>query len=301
MSPFSRKTKVVAAGAVLIFVALVVALLYQPAPPADVLPHPNGYDDFIKAGQELTGDPYSYRDGGGEKELRTFVADNAEPLRLLRTGLKRDCRVPLEYSQSYLTTHIPRLALLKRLAQTQAAEGNLAQMEHRGGDAARAYLATIQLGHEATRGGVLIDGLVGVAIEALGSTPLQAVVSNLNAKECRETLQALEMIDSKRERFAEILKHEKQWSRRTFPWYLHAVGSLQRLFKSGSLQQAQQKASQKFQSIEQRRRKLMIDLAAQAYELENGQRPKALADLVPGYLKAVPQDPATGTNMVYIP
>jgi len=182
MSPFSGKTKIVAAGAVLIFAALVVALLYQPAPPAVVLPNPNGYDDFIKAGQELTGDPYSYRDGGGEKVLCTFVANNAEPLRLVRTGLKRDCRVPLEYSQSYLTTHITRLALLKRLAQTQAAEGNLAQMEHRYGDAARAYLDTIRLGHESTRGGVLIDSLVGIAIEALGSTPLQPLVSRLNAK-----------------------------------------------------------------------------------------------------------------------
>jgi hypothetical protein len=46
---------------------------------------------------------------------------------------------------------------------------------------------------------------------------------------------------------------------------------------------------------------LLIDLAARAYELDKGHRPANLADLVPDYLKAVPQDPFTGTNMVYLP
>ena len=46
---------------------------------------------------------------------------------------------------------------------------------------------------------------------------------------------------------------------------------------------------------------LLIDLAARAYELEKGHRPASLADLVPDYLKAIPQDPVTGTNMVFPP
>jgi hypothetical protein len=46
---------------------------------------------------------------------------------------------------------------------------------------------------------------------------------------------------------------------------------------------------------------LLIQLAARAYELEKGERPKSLADLVPAYLKAIPHDPLTGTNMAYHP
>jgi hypothetical protein len=42
----------------------------------------------------------------------------------------------------------------------------------------------------------------------------------------------------------------------------------------------------------------MIALAARAYELDKGHRPASATDLVPDYLKAVPQDPATGTNIV---
>jgi len=50
-----------------------------------------------------------------------------------------------------------------------------------------------------------------------------------------------------------------------------------------------------------RSRALLIQLAARAYELEKGGRPKSLADLVPAHLKTIPQDPQSGTNMAYYP
>jgi hypothetical protein len=52
---------------------------------------------------------------------------------------------------------------------------------------------------------------------------------------------------------------------------------------------------------EQKTRQLLIALAARAYELDKGHPPTSTADLVPEYLKAVPQDPVSGTNMVYSP
>ena len=45
----------------------------------------------------------------------------------------------------------------------------------------------------------------------------------------------------------------------------------------------------------------MIALAARAYELEKGKPPSSADALVPGYLETVPQDPVTGTNMIYRP
>ena len=45
----------------------------------------------------------------------------------------------------------------------------------------------------------------------------------------------------------------------------------------------------------------MITLAARAYELEHGAKPKSLTDLVPAYLKAAPKDPFTGKDMAYGP
>ena len=56
-----------------------------------------------------------------------------------------------------------------------------------------------------------------------------------------------------------------------------------------------------FNGNEQREGRLLIDLAARAYELDKGHPPASAADFVPEYLKAIPQDPVTGTNLVYTP
>jgi hypothetical protein len=45
----------------------------------------------------------------------------------------------------------------------------------------------------------------------------------------------------------------------------------------------------------------LVDLAERAYELEHGALPKNIRDLVPDYLKAVPQDPANPTKAIELP
>ena len=55
------------------------------------------------------------------------------------------------------------------------------------------------------------------------------------------------------------------------------------------------------QAADASRRRTMLSFAARAYELEHGKPPASAADLVPAYLKTIPQDPNTGTNMVYSP
>jgi hypothetical protein len=254
----------------------------------------------VKAGQMLAGNTSRY-DELSDEQLRQLETQNAEALRLVRTGLSRECRVPTVYLQTDIDVHISELGSIKQLAQALNGEGRLAELEHRNNDASRAYLDAIRLGHEATRGGPLIDGLVRIACEATGSARLQTLVTNLNAGECREVINAMETIEKKQESFKEVMQHEREWARRAFPLYQRIVGSLMRLFNVASIRQAEQKATLKFQTRAQRWRALLIDVATRAYELEKGQRPKSLADLVPDYLKAIPKDPLTGTNMIYQP
>jgi hypothetical protein len=64
---------------------------------------------------------------------------------------------------------------------------------------------------------------------------------------------------------------------------------------------AYNKAEQKFKEQQTKTHQLTIDLAARAYEQDKGHHPASPADLVPDYLKAIPQDPLTGTNLVYSP
>jgi hypothetical protein len=69
-----------------------------------------------------------------------------------------------------------------------------------------------------------------------------------------------------------------------------------RLFNVGSIKQAEQKAAQKFLTQDQRRRALLVSVATRAYELEKGQPLKSVSDLVPDFLKTLPQDLSAATN-----
>ena len=46
---------------------------------------------------------------------------------------------------------------------------------------------------------------------------------------------------------------------------------------------------------------LLITLSVVVYELEQGKPPSNVTDLVPAYLRAMAVDPASGTNMNYLP
>ncbi|MCX6928172.1 MAG: hypothetical protein NT154_33925 [Verrucomicrobia bacterium] len=279
--------------AALLVVAALSYTLSQPAPTLAPLPKPNGYDDFVQAGRML---PENSTDFGtmGEEDLRTFVKKNSEALKLARTGLSRACQVPLDYSVSN-QSHISNLAVLKRLALALAAEGRLAEFENRPADAVEAYVTVIRLGHALCRGGVIIDALVGVAIQSIGTARMEKLAPTLDAKQCHEVVTVLESCESRRELLDTVLANERSWARRTFGFKGLVAGLIQ--FKS--LKQTEQRVAAKLTAQQTAARHMLIQLAARAYELEKGERPKSLAELVPAYLKTIPQDPLTRTNMAY--
>jgi hypothetical protein len=280
----------------IVLFGFLVSQVAQPLPPIPPLPNPNGYDDFVKAEQMLPSNNSDFYKMS-EQELQKFVDGNSNALQLARSGLQMQCRVALDYSPNS-STHLNQLAGMKRLAQAFVAEGRLAQMENHPNDAAKSYLDTIHLGNESSRGGPLIDELVGIAIESIGTSPLQKLLPQLNAQSCRETAAALETLDSQRQNWNEVMQQEHDWSRRTFPGLRN---ELQRLSSRNSLEKAFQEIDKRIKKRQTETRRLIIDLAARAYKLDKGQRPASLADLVPDYLKAIPQDPFAGTNMVYSP
>ena len=281
-------------AAVLVVGALVI-ILSRPPPPLPPLPKPNGYDEFVKAGKMVDERSSDYRDMS-EAELRGLVSTNAEALKVARIGLSRECRVPLEFTPTE-DKHFLELPQVKRLAFMLAAEGKLAELEKRPGDAACSYLDAVRIGHALSRGGVIIDSLVGVAVQAIGTQPLERLVPRLDVKQCRELAAALETIESKRESSDDVLNQEHAWSRRTYG----LKGQFIRLVTYRSLKQMEDKLAAKLKAQQARAQLLLVQAAARAYELEKGQRPKTLDDLVPAYLKAIPQDPVTGTNLNYRP
>jgi len=282
--------------------ALVLIYALWPEPkvdPAPPLPSPNGYDDFIKAGQfaaTISGDLSQMT----TEELRSTLGTNQEPLRLARFGLQLECRVPTEDSMGYIQRHITDLSSVKRLAQLLSAEGRLAEVEIRYDAAAKIHIEIMHLGQASAHGGLIIDKLVGVAVEGIGMEGMTRIASQLSTQSCRATIAALEEIDSHNDVAAVYLQRDRKWAKATY-----GVGDWIRaawLYKSlNPFRKNDQTFSARLLKTDRRRRQLLLDLAARAYELEHGKRPLRAEELVPSVLRAIPKDPETGTNLVLNP
>jgi hypothetical protein len=276
---------IVVTGFTLGLLALAFLALSSRLPNSPVaLPKPNGYDDFMKGGLMLTSDPPALDDLETER-LQSLVSQNAAALVVVRQGLQRPCRVPVEYSLAYASNHLADLNRCKRVVRALVAEGKLAERESRSGDAARSYVDAIRFGHECSRGALILDMLVGVACQSLGCQALQGLAGQLDATILRATIRQLEEIDARSELPRDISNQERIWSRRTFG----LRGQVARLLMQRSLEQNERNALAKLQSQRTAANRLTVELAERAYELDKGVTSTNIADLVPAYLQRLPQ------------
>ena len=200
----------------LALLAVMVAVFYafdsRKASPV-VLLSPNGHDRLVQAGGMLPRQFYVDWKDWPVETLRAYVRTNAAALEIARIGLTQECRVPITNLATYLNTRTADMIALKRLAQTLAVEGRLAEFEQRTNDAARSYLSAIRLGHEGFRGGVMMDRMVGLACEGIGQMRLEPLLPALDLATCRELLPELQAIDAKAETIEEVLRQEQAWVR----------------------------------------------------------------------------------------
>jgi hypothetical protein len=187
----------------LVAVVVVIAIYWHlanrlpsyPAPQA-LLPHPNARDDYMAAGRlcravhgsevlAATGAPLqrngrpvlAYDEEVSLSQLRASVTRSRPALARLRQGFGKRFGTP---PVLHMEQQFPELANYRELARALVAEGKLAEREGRMRDAARSYLDCLRLGADAPRGGVLIHGLVGIAIHAIGLNAFQPGVNHLD-------------------------------------------------------------------------------------------------------------------------
>ena len=289
-APVQKKRWIIAAAAALVVIVIVILAL-RPSNLPPVLPNPNGYDDLVKAGAQVSEFQRNYRELS-EPELRQVVVSNAPALDLMRTGLGHQCRVPIENSPDFMARHLPRLSIMKRLALALAAEGRLAETDGDTNRAVHCYVDAIRLGHEAGRDGLLIDAMVGLACEAIGMVPLEKAEGALSAADCRRVIQELQAIEARRQPAEETLRIERKWSHETFGFLMRVQGMIAartsdpigKIFKSHAT---------KVKAARARQSEILIALATRAFKLEKGRLPSSLSELVPDYLSALPPDLAT--------
>ena len=152
-------------------------------------------------------------------------------------------------------------------------EGRLAETENRFDDAAKSYLDAVRVSHAAargTRGGVLVDETLGIAVESLGLEQLKRLPGRLDAQSCRETATALEDGGAQRQTWSQVMQQEHVWSRGTFGAGSKLMSLIYRPVRERNYQRAVQKAN----ATEKLQNQLLVNFAARAFQLEKGQAPR---------------------------
>lgn len=190
--------------------------------PNPALPSPNAFDTYQKAlwlmapvvkpavdpiidTEEIT-DPKEIARRYSLPRREAWLKQNAAAFALLRQGLKQQYQQPAARSWSTL---FPYFARYRELARRLTIESKTYMMRGRAGAAAFSALDTMRLGSQVPRGGSIIAGLVGIAIESMGRMQLQRVMPHLNAAECRQAARRLETIRAGAWPYVETIREEK--------------------------------------------------------------------------------------------
>ena len=272
-------------------------VLVPPEPPQTVLPDPNGYNDVLKAAKVLKGVTVPDAETATVQQLQAFIARYRQVLDAARSGLDRQCIVPVQYSSSYFEAGLPRVQGFLQLARALLAEGKLAELEGRPTDAVRSYLDLIRLGQTGTRGGFVNHWLVGRTVESWGVEALIELRQTLTPKRCSELIGTLQTLDSNWEPLEDVWQRHQVRLDIALNWKWQLTRRLSMI--TGSKQDSRLYLQKTDIRLRAEFRLLISGLALRCYTVENGQPPERLADLVPDYLSELPKDPYSGKPLLY--
>jgi len=279
--------------------AMVYYCLVTPPPvvPKPVLPEPNGYVLAIEAAEALanvrTPEPTD------RKAVKVaFQAAHGATIDKARRALDYPACVPLQFS--YVDIEVTDVMHLRQLARALNATADLAVQEGRLSDAVACHADVVRLGRVLERGGLPVQRLVGMVIEGIGLQGLHRLPGSLTPEQCRAVASVLASVQADRESLEEVLARDEAWNARALGWQGRLSWLLAPLYRyaygTPHPSHFTRAGEAKYTA---RVRIVLAELAVRAYLVEQGRLPGQLADLVPAYLPAVPEDPTSGEPLVY--
>jgi hypothetical protein len=282
---------------IVVFLAAVVAMpavaywqmIQVPPAPNDIMPEPNGHQTLRRLGAELEGVTSPNISSASVAQLKQFVADHRAQLAAIRQALTQEWRATVSYEPG--EWEAPELSAQRTLRDLFMAEAQLAERRGDYAAAADTVMTSIRLGEASKRGGLVIDWLVGNAVSGSGIDELARLRTVLSPEVYRSLVKQLIAVADQSEPLAEIAKREHVWQQRAEGWRAR-IAFLQSALPSASYEVIDQRFTAKF-------RLLVCDLALRDYQHDEHTLPERLEDLKPRYLPSVPEDPFSGTPLVY--
>jgi hypothetical protein len=206
----------------------------------------------------------------------------------------------LQFTANYLTAHMNEIGNFRDLARLMVAEGAVAEADRKFSESAQAYRDVIRFAYATARGGLVIDALVAKAIQLLGVKNLHRMREHLSAAECRDLIQAFEALERKSEPMENIYLRERPYFRKVHGWWYTTAPRLISVFtRVDPVKTAHQETEASVLRGQAQIRLLMGSLALHQFKLDRGRYPENLAELVPQFISALPNDPFSEKDFVY--
>lgn len=177
---------------------------------APELPNPNGYDRLLAVAAQIP-NHVADLDEKGAPTTAQFVAAHPNVVAETQRALELPAQIPVTYTSVWLSKRMPELMNLRRLEKALLA---IARHSHSSNDlqaATAARFAAVKLGQHGVRGGVLIDFMVGAAIQVNGLTQISNSVPAMDVAGCQLGLIGLHALQAGQEPLSGYVGRERRW------------------------------------------------------------------------------------------
>ncbi|QDS97350.1 hypothetical protein [Adhaeretor mobilis] len=264
-------------------------------PPA--VPNPNGYEVLLEAAKQLhprTGWYYESTD----EERATIIATNKPVLELARRGLEMDSVVPINWTAPDMQGHLDQLSGIRELARAFSAARYAAQAAGNRSVAVQNGADMLRLANHSYQGGLLVDLLVGFAIQNMGLDSLAKIVDEMDRDSCEELLREIEQLDFEPGVIEKAMTVDAQRAKIEMGAATYFLAAWQ----SSAITAASVKSTKvAFDRVRSLHKQLQLRIALRLFLLDNQRLPEVLAELEPEYMQNGLDDLLSDKPFVYRP
>jgi len=269
-------------GVLVVLGALALWWFARPAPFLwPTIPSPNAYLDLLDLSRELSTMNPAPPIGAPSSTNAPPEPPPAEFLVRVHNAIQREGAAPTGDMLNRLPAHLNDLALLKHLSHALVAEADSQLRLGQTNQTASVGLDLVRLGAMAGRYGVLIDRLVGLAIERQGIDILQRCEPGMSPDTIRFVVIALERMDPELSDSAATLRLEQAYFDRQASFMVRFLFRVQEALGRSLLRAARNQFQSRMQSAILQRRALTLRLTARRDQFERQRQPATANDLAP--------------------